>query len=220
MDISSQEQEGVIKYRSQHTQADLDAAIDIAEINAWRSIMQRLDLIGQDPARYGGLGYGNISLRLQHPSGSFLISGTQTGHLAHLNRAHYCIVLHADAPNNTLDSIGPCRPSSEALTHAVVYEQVPETQCVIHVHSPEIWQYGSELQLPCTAADIRYGTPEMAAAVAQLLTTEQCLNQRVFTMRGHEDGIVAFGNSAEAAAQRLITCLAEALAIANAKIPS
>jgi hypothetical protein len=213
------EQEGVIKYRLRHTQAALDAAVDITQINAWRGIMQRLGLIGRHPGKYGGLGYGNISVRLQHPPGSFIVSGTQTGHLAQLRREHYCIVLGADPPRNSLDSAGPCRPSSEALTHAVVYRQIAAANCVIHVHSPEIWRGGAALQLPSTVGNIRYGSPEMAAAVAQLLTEPQCLEKRIFTMRGHEDGVVAFGTDPQAAAQCLIACLAESLAIANKDVP-
>jgi hypothetical protein len=213
------EQEGVIKYRLRHTQAVLDAANDITEINAWRSIMQRLGLIGQHPGKYGGLGYGNISARLQYPPGGFIVSGTQTGHLAQLSREHYCIVLDADPQHNTLASTGPCQPSSEALTHAVVYRHIAAANCVIHVHSSDIWLHGTALQLPSTAENIRYGTPEMAAAVAQLLTEPECLEKRIFTMRGHQDGVVAFGISPQAAAQRLIACLAEALAIAGRDVP-
>jgi hypothetical protein len=33
-------------------------------LNAWRKIMYMTALIGQDPARYGGYGFGNISCRL------------------------------------------------------------------------------------------------------------------------------------------------------------
>lgn len=216
MNSLTNEQEGVIKYRLQHTQAKLDATVDITEINAWRSILQRIGLIGQHPEKYGGLGYGNISRRLSNPAGCFLISGTQTGHIAHLTRNDYCIVRNADPLNNTLASVGPCEPSSEALTHEVVYRELPEVQCVIHVHSPEIWRYASELQLTATASDIRYGTPEMAAAVAHLLTAPQCLKRQIFAMRGHQDGVVAFGAGVPAAAQHLIACLAEAIAIAIA----
>lgn len=215
MNSLAHEQEGVIKYRLQHTSATLDTAIDISEINAWRSVLQRLGLIGQHPQKYGGLGYGNISRRLQNPPGSFLVSGTQTGYIAHLTREDYCLVYKADALNNVLESIGPCQPSSEALTHAVVYQYLPAVQCVIHVHSPEIWQHSSALQLTETAAEIPYGTPEMAAAVMQLLTTPQCLQQQIFTMRGHQDGVVAFGASIQKAAQCLLACLAEAIAIAG-----
>lgn len=220
MESITGETEGVIKYRLQHRQAALDASVNTTTINAWRDIMHRLRLIGQDACRYDGLGYGNISLRLQQPSGEFLVSGTQTGHLAHLQRDEYCIVLAADARHNSLNSVGPCRPSSEALTHAVIYRQLPEVTCVIHVHSPEIWHFGECLQLPATAADIRYGTPEMATAVEQLIATPHCLDKGVFTMRGHQDGVVAFGVSPQQAAQRLIAILAEALAIAETSAAS
>ncbi|MGR8935967.1 MAG: class II aldolase/adducin family protein [Gammaproteobacteria bacterium] len=215
MNTFSNEQEGVIKYLLHHHPAILDANIDITEINAWRSVLQRLGLIGQNPLKYGGLGYGNISRRLQHPFGGFLVSGTQTGHLVHLTRADYCIVRHAEPRNNTLEAVGPCQPSSEALTHAVVYRQLAGVQCVIHVHCPEIWQHATDLQLAATAADIPYGTPEMAAAVEQLLAVPHCLQRRLFIMRGHQDGVVSYGNDIQEAAQSLIACLAKAIAIAG-----
>ncbi|MBE0437928.1 MAG: class II aldolase/adducin family protein, partial [Methylomicrobium sp.] len=55
-----QEQEGVIKFRFDHQSRPIDQAISLSSLNAWRSILFKLGLIGRDPARYGGLGYGNI----------------------------------------------------------------------------------------------------------------------------------------------------------------
>ena len=68
------------------------------EINAWRKILYMTQLIGQDPARYGGFGYGNISQRLAPFDAAerqrrFVISGTQTGELADLTEEHYATVL-------------------------------------------------------------------------------------------------------------------------------
>lgn len=203
--------EGVIKYRLTHVDTLANKAIDITELNAWRTIMHRLQLIGQTPHKYVGLGYGNISQRIDFQS--FIISGTQTGHLANLSADEYCIVNKADPLLNKIQSSGPCRPSSEALTHASIYLQQAEIQCIIHVHSSEIWKNTATLKLPNTESDIPYGTPEMATKVQQLLLDQSFNHQGLFTMLGHEDGVVACGQTLQQTAAILIDCLAKCIAI-------
>lgn len=205
--------EGVIKYQLHHTQTPLPENLVLAELNAWRTVMCKLNLIGQTPERYDGYGFGNISQRLETADLQFLISGTQTGHLSVLKRCDYCLVTQASPQKNTIISCGETKPSSEALTHASVYLQNPQIKAVIHVHCPEIWQLTQELNLPHTAADIPYGTPEMADAVTELFAAEQWQQSAVFTMLGHEDGVVAFGDSLSQAACSLITQFSRALAI-------
>jgi L-ribulose-5-phosphate 4-epimerase len=206
------EQEGVIKYQLEHTQTPLPT-LPMAEMNAWRSILFQLGLIGQDSQRYGGYGYGNISQRLS--DGQFIISGTQTGHLATLPADGYCLVTAAFPQQNRLCSIGMCQPSSEALTHANLYLQDSRVQAVVHVHSPPIWQQTHTLKLPHTDADIAYGTPTMAAAVAELFKQQAWHQSGVFSMLGHEDGVVAFGASLQEATRLLIDQLALALQLAT-----
>ncbi|WP_054772642.1 class II aldolase/adducin family protein, partial [Methylogaea oryzae] len=176
------EQEGVIKYRLDYRAAPAAAVPGFAELNAWRSVLFRLGLIGQDPARYGGLGYGNLSLLLD--GGGFCVTGTQTGHLPHLAKEQYVRVLRADPAGNYLQAEGPVPPSSEALTHAAVYGASPTARCVAHGHSPEIWRLAERLGLPTVAAGIAYGTPAMAEAVSALVAADPA--QGVIAMLGHE----------------------------------
>lgn len=207
------EREGVIKYHLDHRQSDLPADIDLIELNAWRTLLYRLNLIGRIPGKYDGLGFGNISRRPVPGGGQFVISGTQTGHIANLAAQHYALIHAASPQDNSIQSSGLCAPSSEALTHAGVYRQDPSILAVIHVHSPELWHNTQRLQLPHTAADIRYGTPEMAQAVTDLFTSGQLESLHLFSMLGHEDGIVAFGSSLTAAGTLLIAQLARAIAV-------
>lgn len=209
--------EGVIKYQLHHTDTPLDNTIALAELNAWRMIMYKLNLIGQNSSRYEGYGFGNISQRLLCSDLQFIISGTQTGHLDVLKRSDYCQVTQAFPQKNSLVSHGKTKPSSEALTHASVYLQSPKIQAVIHVHCPEIWQQTNTLKLAHTAENIPYGTPEMADAVTQLFKTKDWQETGVFTMRGHEDGVVAFGQSLNQAGSALISQLALAMTIAQAQ---
>jgi len=202
------EQEGVIKYRLDYHVAPAWAAAGFAELNAWRGLLWRLGVIGQDDARYDGLGYGNVSLRLE--AGGFLITATQTGHLRRLTPEHYSRVLRALPDDNYLEAEGPSPPSSEALTHAAVYGADAEVRCVAHGHSPEIWRRAAALGLPCVAADIAYGTPAMARAVSALARRHPA--RGVIVMLGHQDGLLTYGQTPEQAGWQMVRCLAKALA--------
>jgi len=182
------ETEGVIKYQLHHDFSRLPDTINFTEINQYRNLAYKLELIGQNPLRYQGYGYGNISQRLEN--NQILISGTQTGTKPHLSIADYCLVTEVNLQKNHLHSLGLCKPSSEALTHASVYMQHPAIHCVIHAHSPIIWQASNALNIPHTAQDIPYGTPDMAEAVANLVAEK---SSGLFTMLGHEDGVIAYG---------------------------
>lgn len=212
------QQEGVIKYQLNHTQQPVSHLLSLTEINAWRTIAVRLDLIGQSPDRYDNIGFGNISQRLVLHSDQFIISGTQTGHIEHLSPEHYCLVVKAEPHQNRLQSCGLCKPSSESLTHASVYAQDDAIQAVIHAHSPEIWKHTVALELPHTTADIPYGTVEMAAAVEQLFQSGKLSQTSLFTMLGHEDGVVAFGKNMQEAAWELIKYLSLAIGIEQQRI--
>lgn len=207
------DQEGVIKYQLEHTQKPINENFSLSEINAWRTIVFRLGLIGQDPERYDNLGFGNISQRLDIKSGQFIISGSQTGHVEHLSPEHYCLVIKADPRKNRIQSCGLRKPSSESLTHASIYAQDGNIQAVIHVHSPEIWNHTEALNLPHIAADIPYGTVEMAIAVEQLFQSGNLQHTSLFTMLGHEDGVVSFGGNMQEAAWELIKYLSLAIGI-------
>ena len=202
-------QEGVIKFRLDFTDALPLAPGDLAELQSWRAILYRHRLIGQDPARYGGYGYGNLSHRLPPfaaPVGrrAFVISGSQTGDLAELGPEHYAVVDACDSAANRIVAHGPIRPSSESLTHGAVYDLDDSIRCVLHVHSPEIWHAAARLAIPTTDAAVPYGSPEMAAEVARLYAATDLRTRGIFSMGGHEDGIVAFGPTAQTAGELLM----------------
>ena len=209
----SHEQEGVIKYQLNHHLESLPHSSSITEINAWRTLMTRLQLIGQDKARYEGYGFGNISQRVDSNPEQFIISGTQTGHISVLSIDNYCLVTSATPALNQIHATGLCKPSSEALTHASVYLQDKKIQAVIHVHCPEIWRNTKKLKLPHTMNNVAYGTPEMAGAVSQLFMQQNWRQGSIFTLLGHEDGVIAFGEDLPQAANALVNQLSLAVAI-------
>ncbi len=203
--------EGVIKFQLNHSLKPLGPGVSTVQLDSWRYILFRLRLIGQSPDRYDGYGYGNISERIGNHQ--FVISGTQTGHLERLKPQHFAVVEQASPESNRLSAYGLSKPSSEALTHAILYQLDARIGAVIHVHSPEIWCNCLALDLPCTSDNIAYGTLEMVMAVKQLFAEGQLSQTGIFGMLGHEDGIVAYGSDLPQAATLLIRRLAQAFAI-------
>lgn len=209
-------QEGVIQFNLDFTKTaePIDAKM-LVEINAWRHIMHRLKLIGQQRDRYNGYGYGNISVRHRSSdfSSAFVISSTQTGHMEWLTAQHYALVTAWDIAQNHVTGRGMTPPSSESLTHGILYRLNNAIAAVIHVHSPEIWNHAAALKIPATSPDARYGTPEMANQVAMLFQHTGVEKLCIFAMGGHKDGVFAFGDSIETAGSTLVRYLAKAIAI-------
>ncbi|WP_139556456.1 class II aldolase/adducin family protein [Methylotetracoccus oryzae] len=217
----SAETEGVTKFVLDFLMAPPVEPGLIVTLNAWRTVLYRLGLTGRDRHRYGGLAYGNVSQRLSPATGAesasaFLISGTQTGGLPVLESRHYSCVASYDLSRNRISATGPLPPSSEALTHAAVYSADPRVNCVIHVHSPEIWQLRSDLKLTTVPPEVAYGTPEMAYAIAAAAKRESF---PVVAMAGHRDGLISCGANVRDAAERMIETLAHALALGAAASP-
>lgn len=207
--------EGVIKFQLEFRETEALSPDDIREINAWRTIMHKLQLIGHDANRYDGYGFGNISHRVKPFDASaerrrFIVSGTQTGHVAILTGQQYAVVLESRADQNFVKAEGPIRPSSESLTHGVLYALDERIRWVIHVHSPELWTYAAALQIPTTHPHVPYGTPEMAVEVRRLFRETAVRERLIFAMGGHEDGIISFGRTAEEAGNKLINYLSRA----------
>jgi ribulose-5-phosphate 4-epimerase/fuculose-1-phosphate aldolase len=211
--VCGMEEEGVIKFDLRFTRSPPVAAETLAELNTWRRILRKHALIGQDPNRYEGYGFGNISQRTgprDQPRGErqFVISGTQTGQLEELDNRHYACVTAYNAGTNQVVAEGPVRPSSESMTHGVIYDLDRELRAVLHVHSPDIWGTATAQGIPVTRASVEYGTPAMSREVERLFSQTDARRKGIFSMGGHEDGIVTFGHTVEEAGNILLTALA------------
>ncbi len=211
-------EEGVIKFEFEHSRESLARsryAELVCPLIAWREILALTGLVGQDRARYEGAGYGNVSVRLGRPGmglgrRTFLVTGTQTSGKHCIGLDDFCIVERYDFDRNRLVSRGLTPPSSESMTHGAVYDLGPHIRCVLHAHSPVLWSRRDELRLPATSPDVPYGTPEMAREVQRLYREGVFAERRVLAMGGHEDGVIAFGPSPEAAGHALLTWLGRA----------
>jgi ribulose-5-phosphate 4-epimerase/fuculose-1-phosphate aldolase len=208
MDMTGKE--GVIKFSLDYTPTGPLPEDELRELNAWRKVCHLCGLIGRDPSRYGGYGYGNISRRLRSGGAgrAFIISGSQTGHLADLSPSDYALVLECVPAENRVVASGPVKPSSESLTHGALYALATEVGGVIHAHSPDIWRRAHALRIPTTSAAMAYGTPELAVEIGRLFAESDARQRGILAMGGHEDGIVAFGATVAQAGLTLVRTLA------------
>lgn len=209
-----EEKEGVIKYRLVHTDNNrVPPQSTYLELESWRQILFQLKFLGQDPDRYGGLGYGNISIR--NPEGEIWVSGSQTSGHDILQPNQYAYIQSATIETNELISEGNIKPSSEAMSHMALYQASASIQAIVHIHEPTLWRYGQEyLGLPETDEGIAYGTPEMAKALQSIAVSQNCVTgvpvsgvpvSGVIVMKGHKDGVIAYGDTLKNASLLLIS---------------
>lgn len=186
--MNANRDEGVIKFKFTLKRAPAPEMNQVIALEKWRALFYKLGLIGEYPNEK--IGYGNLSTRLQKKT--FLITGSQTGHLAHLQAHHYTKVIECDLKRGSVTAEGMIPPSSESTTHYGIYEANSAIQCVFHVHHAGMWELMKNGNFDAIEEGISYGTPEMAQATVGLIGSRQT---GIFVMKGHEDGIVAFGTT-------------------------
>lgn len=218
--------EGTVFFEAQHTDGALPQAVHgvAPALLAWRSVFARQGLIGQDPHRYDGAGFGNVSARLGPFPGArgrrpFVITGTQTGGDPCVSPASLSWVRRYQIAHNRVESMGPKRPSSESMTHGAIYDLGGHIRWVFHVHCPTIWPLARALRLPTSDPNVDYGTPKMATEIRRLAQSDRLLDRGIMAMGGHEDGVISFGRTATEAGSVLFETLASALAIQAAQGP-
>ncbi len=172
----------------------------VAALDACRRRLFAAGLIGFDAEH--DVGYGNVSQRASDLSG-FIISGTQTGDIEATDARHYSLVTGWDIDANRVHCRGPVQASSEALTHAAIYELDPSIGAVVHVHCPALW-HALKGKLPTTAEDVAYGTPEMARELQRLYRDTYLKAHGVAVMAGHAGGLIAFGRDIGQATRRIL----------------
>lgn len=184
--------EGLVKYQASHETAEPLAEPDLGDLLATHAACRKKNWLGIYP---NGISFGNLSVRRK---GRIFCTGTGTGALEKIDLSHLAEVLSWDLKQNRLASRGPIQATSEAMTHAAIYEASPETLAVVHIHAPEFWRNALR-RIPTTKADVPYGTPEMAAEIFRLFREEDLAEKKCLAMAGHPDGLIFFGNSLESA---------------------
>ena len=194
---STEPGEGAIRF---HYRLDPPHAADTLDadrferLGAWRNILQQLHLLGRDAHRYDGYAYGNMSTRdLQTPA-RFYVTASQTSGAPRLVPQDIVRIDRWNAERFEVTAAGTLPPSSESITHGIIYAADPTIAWIMHVHAPDIWRRGAP------AAPVHRGRcplrfPAMAHAVAALLG--DCERPLVFVTLGHEDGVFACGATPE-----------------------
>jgi ribulose-5-phosphate 4-epimerase/fuculose-1-phosphate aldolase len=195
--VNNARDEGVIKFKLTLKRAPAPEQAQFIALEKWRALFYKLGLVGEYPNEK--IGYGNLSSRL--PKKAFIITGSQTGHLAHLQAHHYTKVIECDLKKGSVTAEGLIPPSSESLTHFGIYEANQAIQYVFHVHHPKLWELLQNSESDFISEDIPYGTQEMANAAYQLLANK---TSGIFVMKGHEDGIISYATTADEAGKNLL----------------
>lgn len=104
----------------------------------------------------------------------------------------YSIIKNYNFENFYLESYGITQPSSEALTHAAIYEIFSNVHAIIHIHNDNIWKYMLDNSFFYTK-DVEYGTREMIKEIYRIYNKFTIDDGSIFAMKGHPGGIVSFG---------------------------
>ncbi len=196
--------DGVIKYNFDFKPTKPLEPVDYEEIESLRSRLYALGLIGV----HEGIGYGNISQK--DDADTFIVTGTQTGHLSSLKGESYAYIEAYNDRDFYLKSSGMIKPSSESLTHATIYNLDDTIKAVIHIHSKALWNFMLQNNYLKTE-DVPYGTQEMINEVNRIYSTKNALINALFVMSGHENGVIIFGASLNEAEQTLYSLISEFL---------
>ena len=195
--------EGVIRFGYRMTRL---APQDVPPLAAFRSAHRRglaLGLLGRAPQRYDGLAFGNLSLRAAQ---GFWVTASQRIDAPELEAADLVLVTAVSDSGQVLCR-GERPPSSETLTHAAVqFRARGDSLAVFHGHSPSLWRRPAAdwSRSPPEAAN---GTRAMADAVSDAVAAAP--QRGVLTMRGHEDGILAWAEDFTTIVDVLAAALAQ-----------
>lgn len=196
--------EGFVKFNCHWNQSGPVISDEKYEIiNYWREVLFNMDLIG---AYENGVGFGNISMRIQKGSNQFVITGSATGEIPELEPGHYVKVSSFNIDDNAVQCVGPLKASSEALTHAAIYSADPDAMAVVHVHSIELW---NELiyKVPTTNPSMDYGTTGLAKDILRIFKEPEVFEKRIIVMAGDRAGILTFGHDMDEAVNVLMEYL-------------
>ena len=189
--------EGYVKFNFDIKEKEPVEESKITELNSYRLKCYDLNLIGMyKEGELKGVGFGNISV---NDGDDFIISGTKTGGLDVLTNENYTRITGYDLSKNHVKSRGAVAPSSEAMTHAAVYDSDLSIKAVIHIHNKAFWNYLLKQDVPKTSKDAAYGTTEMGNEVKRLFKETDASQKKIIVMEGHEEGVLAFGKDLEEA---------------------
>ncbi len=179
--------EGYIKFNCDWNRGSIPEIDGFAALNRIRTALWDMGLIG---VYEGGIGYGNISMRVDKDV--FLITGSRTGAKRQLGIDDYSLVVDFDISRNYVRCKGLVQASSESMTHAALYRANDLAKLVIHVHSSRMWQFLKE-RLPTTSEDAEFGTPQIAMEVLRIARQLE-REFGIIVLGGHKDGLLFYSS--------------------------
>lgn len=196
-DSNQTRDDGVIKFNFQLKVGPKVEESDFLALEKWRAIFFRMNFIGEYQPE--AIGFGNLSKRTSQDS--FIITGSQTGKHAQLQREQYCKVIQCEPKKQKVVALGTVPPSSESLTHFAIYSTSPHINFVFHIHHDLFWEKMLNGDYDKTPDGIPYGTTEMAEETAKIIGNNV---SGIFAMAGHEGGIISYGRTAEEAGRIIL----------------
>ncbi len=192
--------ENIIKFTCDWIEQEIEIVSeqDLEALNRWRSRLITMNLIGALP---NGIGFGNISYRVDDIS--FVITGSQTGHIADLTKENLSLVSEYNIHKNYLKCYGKTRASSESLSHAAFYLSNSKITAVIHIHDKKTWAQNLN-RVPTTSCSALYGSSELAESIMHLLSSEGYHPSVPIIMGGHPEGIILGGFSLDDAGKNIL----------------
>ena len=190
--------EGYIKYQCNLTNKILDYYPEMNWINTYRKELKLRNMLG---VYSSGISYGNISMRIGKVR--FLITGTQTGAVEDLDSCHFSIVNEYDISKNILNCTGELNASSEALSHASIYNVLPNCNAVIHIHHLQLWRKLLN-KVPTIGESFEYGTPEIAAEIAKTIINDMDNSRGIIALAGHYEGLISYGDTIAVASEEIL----------------
>ncbi|MEO8350820.1 MAG: class II aldolase/adducin family protein [Chthoniobacteraceae bacterium] len=179
--------DGYIRFQCEWVRAGPMAFAEFDELNAARQRARELGLIGVYP---NGIGFGNISVRMDDGERH---RGSRTPRARTLRPGN-----GFDRERNWVRRAGPIRASAELMTHAAIYQADSSARAVLHGHHRGLWLAALDRE-PTTDQAVEYGTPGMAAEIQRLFGEGDAGRIRFIVMGGHEEGLLSFGSNVEEA---------------------
>ena len=154
---------------------------------------ERFSKMGILPSEKGGHA-GNMSFRNDK---GFVITavGVDKGKLT---PRHFVQVTKCNIDTKKVFAEGDFKPSSETLTHYLIYRDRKDVNAIVHVHDPLVLENAKELKVKMTPKEHPYGTVELAHDIEKTLRGEKFI-----AVRGH--GVIAVGKSLWEAAKIIDT---------------
>lgn len=206
MGSSKNNAEGVIKFKYELIDSKLPCKL-FSDLMEWRNELWRHNLIGM----CNDIGHGNASKRMKWNSKrGFVITGSQTGHIAKLPCEKYCFIESYNIEKNSVRAFGKVKPSSEALSHASIYEQNEKINAVVHSHSKEIFAASKALGLPYTSEKASYGSIALAKELAKAFEEFNLGEEGIIVTLGHKEGVFSWAGNIARASEIIISTLEKA----------